>query len=35
MVRSQLEKRGLRDSRVLEAMRNVPREAFVPEQERV
>jgi protein-L-isoaspartate(D-aspartate) O-methyltransferase len=31
MVESQLAKRGIRDHRVLKAMRTVPREAFVPE----
>jgi protein-L-isoaspartate(D-aspartate) O-methyltransferase len=31
MVRTQLEERGLRDLRVLEAMREVPRHEFVPE----
>ena len=31
MVRDQLEVRGIRDPRVLEAMRRVPRHAFVPE----
>ena len=31
MVREQIERRGIRDPRVLEAMRRVPREAFVPE----
>jgi protein-L-isoaspartate(D-aspartate) O-methyltransferase len=30
MVAQQLERRGIRDSRVLEAMASVPREAFVP-----
>ncbi|MFV1958528.1 MAG: protein-L-isoaspartate(D-aspartate) O-methyltransferase [Planctomycetota bacterium] len=30
MVRRQIERRGIRDPRVLEAMRRVPREAFVP-----
>mgnify|MGYP006284662405 CR=1 FL=1 len=30
MVREQIESRGVRDARVLEAMREVPREAFVP-----
>lgn len=30
MVSEQLEQRGVRDERVLEAMRNVPREAFIP-----
>ncbi len=31
MVRAQIESRGLRDLRVLEAMREVPRHEFVPE----
>lgn len=31
MVRDQIERRGIQDPRVLEAMRRVPREAFVPE----
>jgi protein-L-isoaspartate(D-aspartate) O-methyltransferase len=31
MVERQLVRRGIRDSRVLDAMRRVPREAFVPE----
>jgi protein-L-isoaspartate(D-aspartate) O-methyltransferase len=31
MVRTQLVERGIRDVRVLEAMRNVPRHEFVPE----
>ncbi len=31
MVAEQLEPRGIRDPRVLEAMRTVPRESFVPE----
>lgn len=31
MVRTQIEARGLNDSRVLEAMRRVPRHVFVPE----
>jgi protein-L-isoaspartate(D-aspartate) O-methyltransferase len=30
MVRTQIQARGIRDSRVLEAMRRVPRERFVP-----
>ncbi|HZV93596.1 MAG TPA: protein-L-isoaspartate(D-aspartate) O-methyltransferase, partial [Caldimonas sp.] len=30
MVREQIERRGVRDPAVLEAMRQVPREAFVP-----
>jgi len=34
MVRRQIEARGVRDARVLEAMRDVPRERFVPENER-
>ena len=34
MVRSQIEGRGIRDRAVLQAMRNVPRERFVPEAER-
>ncbi len=32
MVKEQLEKRGIRDPRVLQAMRNVPRHLFVPPQ---
>ena len=32
MVKLQIEDRGIRDQRVLEAMRSVPREAFVPER---
>ena len=32
MVRAQIENRGVRDRAVLEAMRTVPREAFVPER---
>ncbi len=32
MVRSQLEDRGIRDRRVLEVMREVPRHEFVPEE---
>ncbi len=32
MVRRQIAARGVRDRRVLEAMRTVPREAFVPER---
>lgn len=32
MVAEQLERRGIRDPRVLEAMRSVPREMFVPER---
>ncbi len=35
MVREQLEARGIRDPRVLEAMRAVPRHAFVPARVRV
>jgi protein-L-isoaspartate(D-aspartate) O-methyltransferase len=31
MVRGQVERRGVRDTAVLEALRTVPREAFVPE----
>jgi protein-L-isoaspartate(D-aspartate) O-methyltransferase len=31
MVRDQIERRGIKDPRVLEAMRRVPRAAFVPE----
>ena len=34
MVRVQLEARGIRDPRVLEAMRRVPRHRFVPEAQR-
>lgn len=34
MVRDQLESRDIRDGRVLEAMRSVPRHRFVPEQHR-
>ncbi|MCX5859904.1 MAG: protein-L-isoaspartate(D-aspartate) O-methyltransferase [Proteobacteria bacterium] len=34
MVQSQLERRNLKDQRVLEAMRKVPRHRFVPEQSR-
>jgi protein-L-isoaspartate(D-aspartate) O-methyltransferase len=34
MVERQLRRRGIGDERVLEAMREVPREAFVPERER-
>ena len=33
MVRSQIERRGVKDKRVLEAMRTVPRELFVTEEE--
>lgn len=32
MVRTQLAARGIRDKRVLDAMRKVPREAFLPER---
>lgn len=32
MVETQLARRGIRDPRVLEAMRTIPREAFVPEE---
>ncbi len=32
MVREQIESRGIRDPRVLEAMRSVPRHLFVPEE---
>ncbi|MDZ7266005.1 MAG: protein-L-isoaspartate(D-aspartate) O-methyltransferase [candidate division KSB1 bacterium] len=32
MVTQQLERRGIRDARVLEAMRSVPRHLFVPER---
>lgn len=32
MVRNQLERRGVRDPRVLKVMRRVPREKFVPEE---
>lgn len=32
MVTNQVEARGVRDERVLEAMRKVPREAFIPER---
>src|SRR5918994_2224520 len=32
MVEAQIAARGVRDARVLEAMRTVPREAFVPEE---
>ncbi len=32
MVRNQLERRGVRDPRVLEAMRTMPRHLFVPER---
>jgi protein-L-isoaspartate(D-aspartate) O-methyltransferase len=34
MVRNQIEARGIRDPRVLQAMRTVPREEFVPENVR-
>jgi protein-L-isoaspartate(D-aspartate) O-methyltransferase len=34
MVRTQIEARGVKDQRVLEAMRNVPRHRFVPEENR-
>lgn len=34
MVEQQLMRRGIQDPRVLAAMREVPREAFVPEEER-
>ena len=34
MVERQLRRRGIRDERVLEAMREVPREVFVPENQR-
>ncbi len=34
MVREQIERRGIKDPRVLDAMRRVPREAFVPEEAR-
>lgn len=34
MVRSQIERRGIRDERVLRAMREVPRHLFVPPEER-
>ncbi len=34
MVRRQIEARGVRDARVLEAMRKVPRHRFVPESQR-
>ncbi|HHQ48813.1 MAG TPA: protein-L-isoaspartate O-methyltransferase, partial [Acidobacteria bacterium] len=34
MVQQQIEVRGIRDPRVLEAMRTVPREEFVPENVR-
>jgi protein-L-isoaspartate(D-aspartate) O-methyltransferase len=34
MVAEQIERRGVKDPRVLEAMRKVPRHEFVPEEER-
>jgi protein-L-isoaspartate(D-aspartate) O-methyltransferase len=34
MVREQIERRGIRDKRVLEALRSVPRHLFVPAEER-
>ena len=34
MVAEQIERRGVKDPRVLEAMRKVPRHEFVPEDER-
>ena len=34
MVRSQLQRRGITDTRVLQAMRQVPRHAFVPPERR-
>jgi protein-L-isoaspartate(D-aspartate) O-methyltransferase len=34
MVSEQLARRGIRDARVLDAMRRVPREVFVPEEHR-
>ena len=34
MVSRQLEARGIRDPRVLEAIRNIPREQFIPEDHR-
>ena len=34
MVRTQIEARGIRDARVLDVLRRVPRERFVPESER-
>ena len=34
MVRNQLERRGIKDERVLQAMREVPRHAFVPTKRR-
>jgi protein-L-isoaspartate(D-aspartate) O-methyltransferase len=33
MVKEQIEQRGIRDQRVLQAMREVPRHLFVPEEE--
>ncbi len=35
MVEDQMRRRGIRDLRVLEAMRTVPRELFVPEDQRI
>ena len=35
MVETQLRKRGIRDERVLQAMREIPREEFVPPEMRV
>jgi len=34
MVETQIRKRGVKDTRVLQAMRTVPRHEFVPEQSR-
>jgi protein-L-isoaspartate(D-aspartate) O-methyltransferase len=34
MIEKQLRQRGIRDARVLEAMRRIPREEFVPEDQR-
>ena len=34
MVRNQIASRGVRDERVLEAMRSVPRHEFMPEEQR-
>ena len=34
MIRQQLQRRGISDERVLEAMRNVPREKFLPPESR-
>src|ERR1700722_18998699 len=34
MIEKQLEKRGIHDERVLEAMRRIPREEFIPEKMR-